>query len=71
MPQRSKVKVELFNLRGQNLGTIHQGIENAGWPKIRFNASGLASGMYFCRVTAQGLEKGGHYAATSKMLLLK
>ena len=55
----------------QSLGTIHQGIENAGWPKIRYNASALASGMYFYRVTAEGLERGGHFADVSKMLLLK
>jgi hypothetical protein len=71
LPERSKVRLELFNIRGQSLGVLQEGIENAGWPKIHFNASGLASGMYFCRVTAQGLERGGQYAATSKMLLLK
>jgi len=55
----------------QSLGTIHQGIENAGWPKIRFNSSGLASGMYFSRVTAEGLERGGRFTDVGKMLLLK
>jgi len=71
LPQRSKVQVELFNLRGQNLGTIHEGIENAGWPKIRFNASALASGVYFYRVTAEGQERDGRFTSVGKMLLLK
>ena len=71
LPQRSHVRVELFNLRGQSLGIIHEANENAGWPRIRFNSSGLASGMYFCRVTAEGLERGGRFTGVSKMLLLK
>jgi hypothetical protein len=71
LPQRSHVRVELFNLRGQSLGIIHEGTENAGWPKIRFNSSGLASGMYFCQVTAKGLERGGRFTSVGKMLLLK
>jgi hypothetical protein len=71
LPQRSHVRVELFNLRGQNLGVIFEGTENAGWPKISYNASALSSGIYFYRVTAEGLERSGKFQSTSKMLLLK
>jgi hypothetical protein len=71
LPQRSNVKIELFNIRGQSLGIIYQGIQNAGWPKISYNALALSSGMYFCRVTAEGLEKGGKFTEVKKMVLLK
>jgi hypothetical protein len=71
LPQRSDVKIELFNVRGQSLGVIFNGIREAGWPKIHYNASNLASGMYFCRVTAKGLERGGKYQSVGKLLLLK
>jgi hypothetical protein len=71
LPQRSNVKIELFNIRGQSLGIIYQGIQNAGWPNISYNASSLASGIYFYQVTALGLEHGGKYQNTGKMLLLK
>jgi hypothetical protein len=71
LPQRSHVKIELFNVRGQNLGVIFEGVENAGWPKIHYNASRLSSGMYFCRVTAKGLERDGKYQSVGKMLVLK
>jgi hypothetical protein len=71
LPQRSHVKIELFNVRGQSLGVIFEGVENAGWPKIRYNASRLTSGMYFCRVTAEGLERSGKYQSVGKLLLLK
>jgi hypothetical protein len=71
LPQRSHVKIELFNVRGQSLGVIFEGIENGGWPKIRYNASRLASGMYFCQATAEGLEREGKYQSVGKLLLLK
>ncbi len=71
LPQRSHVKIELFNVCGQSLGVIFNGVREGSWPKIHYNASGLASGMYFCRVTAKGLERGGNYQSVGKMLLLK
>jgi hypothetical protein len=71
LPQRSNVRVELFNVRGQNLGIMYDGIQNAGWPKISYNASALSSGIYFYRVTEEGLELSGNFQSKSKMLLLK
>jgi hypothetical protein len=71
LPQRSHVKIELFNVQGRSLGVIFKGVREAGWPKIHCNASHLASGMYFCRVTAEGLERGGKYQSVGKLLLLK
>ncbi|MCX6640310.1 MAG: M1 family aminopeptidase [bacterium] len=71
LPQRSHVKIEIFNVRGQNLGVIFEGVQNAGWPKIHYNAAQLSSGMYFCRVTAEGLEQEGKFNAVSKLVVLK
>jgi len=71
LPQRSQVKIELFNVCGQSLGVVYQGIQEAGWQKIPYNASALASGLYFCRVTAQGLERNGSFTDINKLLLLK
>jgi hypothetical protein len=71
LPQRSSVKIELFNVQGRSLGLIFEGIKDAGWPKIRYNSSNLASGVYFCRVMAEGLEHSGKYQGVAKMLLLK
>ena len=72
LPQRSQVKIELFNIRGQSLGVIYEGVQNAGWPRIRYRVPGqLASGMYFYRIEMEGLERGGRFADVRKMLLLK
>jgi hypothetical protein len=71
LPQRSEIRIELFNIQGQSLGTIYQGIQNAGWPKVSYNASALSSGLYFCRVTAKGLERNSKFQGVRKIVLLK
>jgi len=71
LPERSKVKIQLYNIQGRLVGGVYEGIENAGWPKIKYHAGNLASGVYFCRVAADGLERGGKYDAVNKLLLLK
>jgi hypothetical protein len=71
LPQRSQIRIELYNVRGQALGLIYQGVQNSGWPKIRYDASRLPSGVYFYRVQAEGLERGGKIQSIGKMLVLK
>ena len=71
LAQRSAMRIELFNLRGQSLCVIYDGIENAGRTKLRHDASGLSSGIYFYRIEARELESGRDFAAIKKMLVLK
>ncbi len=72
LPQRSQIKIELFNICGQAVSTIYDGVQNAGWPKIHYRIPDqLASGVYFYRIEMKGLERGGHFADVRKMLLLK
>jgi hypothetical protein len=71
LPQRSNVKLEIFNVKGQLLGLPFEHVYDAGWPKIRWNASRLPSGIYFYRITAEGLERGGKFVDAGKMLVLK
>ncbi len=71
LPQRSKVKLEIYNVRGQLLGLLYEKTYDAGCPKIHWNASKLPSGVYFYHVNAEGLERGGTFNDVGKMLLLK
>ncbi|MBU1651427.1 T9SS type A sorting domain-containing protein, partial [bacterium] len=71
LPQRSRVVIDLFDVCGRLVWSHNAGVQNAGWPQVHFNASNLASGVYFYRVTAIGLERGGRYQDVGKMLLLK
>jgi hypothetical protein len=71
LPQRSRVRIDVFDISGRKVWTVSAGVQNAGWPKVHYNASRLSSGVYFYRVTAEGLERGGTYQDVGKMLLLK
>jgi hypothetical protein len=56
---------------GRNLSTVYEGIKDAGWPRIRYDASRLPSGIYIYRISAEGLERGGRFHDVGKMVLLK
>lgn len=65
VPQRSHVKLSVFSALGQQLATLVDAVEEPGEHSIRFDASGLASGVYFYRVTA------GEHVATKALILLR
>ncbi len=59
------VLLELFNVEGQKVGTLVNEFQQPGTYKIEFDASNLAAGAYFYRITA------GESTETKKMLLVK
>ncbi|MEZ4699439.1 MAG: pre-peptidase C-terminal domain-containing protein [Rhodothermales bacterium] len=65
MPDASQVTLEVFNLLGQRVATLVDGLQAAGQYSVQFDASGLSSGMYLYRI------KAGNYVSVRKMLLLK
>jgi hypothetical protein len=65
LPQRTHVSLSVFNTLGQEVATLVNEIEEAGNHEVRFDGSGLASGVYFYRMRA------GEYVQTRKLLLLR
>ncbi|MBU1652889.1 T9SS type A sorting domain-containing protein [bacterium] len=59
------IKLDVFNITGQLIGTIDNGQFNAGWHTVRWEPQQLSSGVYFLRLEA---EEGTLY---QKMMLLK
>jgi hypothetical protein len=57
--------LKVFNALGQEVATLVNGIMPAGTHDVSFNASGLASGMYFYRLTS------GDATQMKKMVILK
>jgi hypothetical protein len=60
------VRLEVFDLIGRKVATL---VDNerkaAGWYQIAFDASNLASGIYFYRIVA------GKYVDSKRMTLIK
>jgi hypothetical protein len=65
LAETARAKVEVFNARGQLVETLLDREMSAGSHSIDFNAQGLASGVYFYRLTAGG------FTDTRRMVLLK
>jgi len=65
VPERSRVGLGVYNMLGQRVSMLVDETLEAGNYTVRFDASGLSSGMYFYR-----LEAGG-FTEERKMLLLK
>lgn len=65
IPQDSYVKIKLYDNTGREVRTLLNEFISAGYYTINFNASDLASGIYFCNI------KAGKYTATKKMMLVR
>jgi hypothetical protein len=65
LPMRSRVTLKIFNVLGQEVATLIDGEVEMGRHELRWDASGLANGVYFYRLQAGGLVEN------KKMLLLR
>ncbi|MDP2207645.1 MAG: cytochrome c peroxidase [Bacteroidota bacterium] len=65
LPIAGYVTLKVYNTLGQEIATLVDGVQEAGFKSVLFDASNLPSGMYFARLVADGLTQ------TRKMLLLK
>lgn len=65
VPQNSDVRILLYDILGKVVGEIVQGNYDAGTYKAKFNASNLASGVYFYRLEA------GNFSSVKKLMLMK
>lgn len=52
LPFNSIVKITVFNLLGQEVGTLLNTQQKAGTYEIEFNSANLSSGVYFYRINA-------------------
>jgi hypothetical protein len=59
------VRLEIFNIAGQRVTSLVEGVKEAGFYTATWNAESLASGIYLYRLTAGG------FVETKKMVLLK
>ncbi|MDW7680174.1 MAG: T9SS type A sorting domain-containing protein [bacterium] len=70
VPEKARVKIEIFNLMGQHIRTFFDGERNAGSYQLRWNgldkaAQPVGSGVYLCKMSARD------FSATRKMVLVR
>jgi photosystem II stability/assembly factor-like uncharacterized protein len=66
VPQISNVSLKVYNLLGQEVAELVNGMVNAGTYEARFNGSNLSSGVYYYIMKA-----GNNFVQTKKMILIK
>ena len=65
LPETSHVTLKVYDILGREVASLVNEVKTSGNYKVYFNASNLASGVYFYRIEA------GKFIATKKLLLLK
>jgi len=65
LPVKSAVTLTVYNLIGQEVRILTDTVQKAGPHTIKFNARGLASGLYFYQLKAEGI------SLTKKMIIMQ
>ena len=65
LPEATKVRVQVYNSLGQVVEVLVDSEQEAGYHEIKWNGEGVASGVYFYRLTA------GEFTDTKRMVLMK
>jgi hypothetical protein len=65
IPRTGYVSLKVYDLLGQEVATLHAGVQQAGSYVATFDGTGLASGVYFFRMQAS------NFVETKKLILLK
>lgn len=65
LPEQTRLRINIYSILGELVKTIAEGIYEAGYHKVIFEANDLTSGTYIYRV------ESSEFVQTRKMLLLK
>ncbi len=65
LPARGRVVLKVYDMLGREVKTLIDEIQDAGSRSTSWDADGMPSGIYFCRLTA------GEFTETKKMVLMK
>ncbi len=65
IPQTSHVSLKVFDMLGREVAPLVDEVQDLGFKSVEFNASGLASGVYFYRLTA------GSFVETRKLMVIR
>jgi hypothetical protein len=65
IPEDGYVKLAVFNLLGEEVATVVSAFQKADRYEVKFDASGLSSGIYVYKV------ESGNYSSSRKLVLMK
>jgi hypothetical protein len=65
LPKQGHARLVVYNVKGQRVATLVDGVMSSGEHIVTWNAKGVSSGVYFYRLMV------GDFSATRRMVLLK
>lgn len=65
LPVAGQVKLEIFNILGQKVASLAEGMMDAGFHTVSFDGSSLSSGIYLYRIQAE------NFVAVKRLVLQK
>lgn len=65
LSRRASISMRVYSVVGQEVATLVEGEKDPGYHEVKFNAVGLSSGVYVCRLTT------GDFVQSRKLLLLR
>jgi hypothetical protein len=65
VPRNGHVSLKVYNMLGQEVATLFEGVKKAGSYRATFDAAGLAGGVYMYQL------KSGSVSITKKLVLMK
>jgi hypothetical protein len=70
IPFAGKVSLKVYDITGKEVASLVEKDMESGYYTAEFNGSGLASGVYFYRLTASS-PQGNSFSKTMKLILIK
>ncbi len=72
LPVSSMVTLKIYNILGQEVETLINGIQDEGYKLIEWNANNVTSGIYFYQIAAVSVsDPSNRFIQIKKMLLLR
>jgi hypothetical protein len=71
IPEESKVVVNIFNIMGELVEVLLNGLRPAGFYERKWDASGYASGMYLLKITSESVSGNRSFSKIHKLILIK
>ena len=71
LPEDAKLTLFVYDLQGRLVEELQNGLINAGYHEVKWNASAYSSGIYFIKINASNMTGRSLYSKTQKIMLVK